>query len=101
MKYVRRVVWYAPDTIDNAASMALRRMSTIPDQLVLYPQQREPTVSPGSYRNVQRRNKICEDSIDAIQSSQDIYYIRARVRVFLWEDRSKEHCHSLILSALF
>jgi hypothetical protein len=101
MKYVRRVVWYAPDTTDSVASMALSRMSTIPGQIVPYLQQREPTVSPGSYRNVQRRHEIGEDSIDTIQPSQDIYYIRAWVRVFLWEDRSKKYCRSLILSALF
>lgn len=29
MKYERRLVWYAPDTTDKAASIALRRMSTI------------------------------------------------------------------------
>lgn len=100
MKYVRRLVWYAPDTTDSAASMALRRMSTVSDQLVLYSRANSPTTPPRSYRNVQRCNEVGEDSINEIQSGQDRDNIRAWVSIFLWKDSSKEHCGSLTGSAL-
>ena len=76
MKYVKRLVWYAPDTTDSAASIALRRTSTIPTSVRPYNFPFGiPTILPRSYGDVQRSNEIGEDGIDAIQSGQDCYYI--------------------------
>jgi len=48
------------------------------------------TIPSRSYSDVQRRNKICENGIHLIQTSQNIYYIGTWICVFLWEDWCKK-----------
>lgn len=54
-----------------------------------------PTASPSPYCDVQRSNKVREDSIHLIQPRQDIYYVRTRISVLLREDRGQESCDGL------
>jgi hypothetical protein len=62
---------------------------------------RIPTASSRPYCNVQCRNKVGENGIYLIQSSQDIDDIGTRVRIFFRKDRGKEGRGGLILSASF
>ena len=91
VKYERRVVWYAPDTTDNATSTAFCRVSTVFCQRVA--STREPTTltTPSrSYCHIQRRNKVCEHSIHLVQSGDHIDDIRAGVGIFLRKYRCEK-----------
>ena len=84
MKYERRLVWYAPETTANATSIAFCRMSTaIVLALITDAEKGRPTRPPSLYSYVQRSNKVREDGIDLIQSCKNVYYVGARVGVFL------------------
>lgn len=93
-----RLVWYPPDTIDNAASTALRRISTKSDQLVLSLMREVRTVSPCPYCGLQPPNEVSQDSVHMIQPSQDGYDIGARICKLFREYTGKEYSHSLTLS---
>ena len=56
---------------------------------------RLPTASTSPYCDVQRSNKVREDSIYLIQSCQDIYDIRACIGILLRKNRGQESCDGL------
>jgi hypothetical protein len=99
-KYVSRLVWYPPDTIDNAASTALRRISTTYDQLVLNLMHGVRTISPCPYCGFQPPNEISQNRVHMIQPSQDGYDIGAHICKLFGEYAGKEYSHSLTLSVL-
>ena len=53
------------------------------------------TRSPSLYGYVQRSNKVREDGIDFIETCKNIYYVGARIRIFLWKDRGQKGCDGL------
>lgn len=95
MKYESRLVWYAPDTTDSATSIDFWRTSTISISIARCPFPRFPTASPSSDCNVQRSNEFCENRVHLIKTCQHIYYIGARIGVFLGKDRSEKCCCGL------
>ena len=98
MKYVRSVVWYAPDVTAKAASTALLRSpANEPVSIPFAASARLPSLTRLSVPHdpVERPHKLGKNRIDVVEAGNDGDDVGARVGVLLGEDGRQEDAQGL------
>lgn len=104
IKYVKRLVWYAPDVMARATSTAFCRISATSlrqpasSQLGPFVDMAPPSALTGlaiPYYIVQRADKVGKHRVDVVETGKHRYYIGARVGVLLGQDRGQKRAEGL------